>query len=377
MKNANTKYFDVTSNRMLSDIWTILESGQWKKVCVNNFIFNNKIGELKRNEWKPVINGIHTIFPGMKWDNTLNKTQDPYYYPKSGIYNWDTFLNATKDVFQKYEDKRIGVQISGGLDSSIIICLLDYLKIPFYTVGLSTQRFEFRTEKYIQDLLRPLSINSTILDFENLLPLSNLNSVPAHQMPDINSLNFSADFAMAEEARKMGVDILFTGDGGDNLFSERISKEHKQCTWLPQNFTSAWIAENVYQTKGIELVSFYSNPSIMDNIFNLRKGASEDNSKLWARSFFKDILPVELSSYQYRADFWGVYISGFCRAQSDIKTLIDQAFNLTRLNHFSEEYYLSLCSKDYLQTNKELYQEIESIIAVSVWINGLKKGGFI
>jgi|Laugresbdmm110sd_1035091.scaffolds.fasta_scaffold386936_1 hypothetical protein len=34
-------------------------------------------------------------------------------------------------------------------------------------------------------------------------------------------------------------------------------------------------------------------------------------------------------------------------------------------------------SEDYLQTNKELYQVIASIISAAVWINGLKKAGYI
>ena len=34
-------------------------------------------------------------------------------------------------------------------------------------------------------------------------------------------------------------------------------------------------------------------------------------------------------------------------------------------------------SEDYLQTNKELYQIIASIISAAVWINGLKKAGYM
>jgi asparagine synthetase B (glutamine-hydrolysing) len=342
---------------------------------IDNFIFNNKLGELRRSEWKPILKDIHPIYPGMYWDHKKNNVQDPCYTPNIRNCSWDTLLNATKDIFLKYKNKRIGVQLSGGLDSSIIICLLDYLEIPFYTVGLSTKRFEFRTEKYIQELLKPLAVDSILIDHDDHLPMSNLNSVPAHQTPDINSLNFSADFAMAIEAKKMGIEILFTGDGGDNLFSESIPANNSFCLWKPQNFTSSWLSEYVYRPKGIELVSFYEEPIIMDHIFNLRKGHLDDNSKLWARSFFSKIIPEELSNYQYRADFWGIYISGFCKAKAEIMNLFDEAYYLTSFKHFSKKYYQSLLSGDYLQTDKEFYQEIESIISVAVWIYGLCKIG--
>ena len=358
-------------------IWHIHKSEQWKEFSVDNFIHNNKTGELKREEWLPVIKDIITVFPGMKWDSKENRLIDPSYIPNLKKCDWDSFVDTSKDIFLRNKGKRIGVQLSGGLDSSIIICLLNYLNIPFYAIGMSTQRFEFRTERHIQEALKSLAVETILIDYEKHLPMSNLFSIPPHQYPDINSLNYSAELVMAEEAKKLGIEIIYTGDGGDNLLAEPISVNPLDCGWKPQNFTSSWISENVYKRKGIEIVSFYSFPEIMDLIFNFRKGLNEDCLKLWARAFFKSILPAELSNYHYRADFWGIYISGLNEATNEIKKLNKQAFELTNFYHFSEQYQKKLIEKDLLKTNKELYQEIESILALAVWLNGVKNNKLI
>jgi hypothetical protein len=103
------------------------------------------------------------------------------------------------------------------LDSSIIIGLLSHLNIPFWLIGMTTKRYEFRTERHIQELLFPLAAEAILLDYDSHLPLSQLLEVPSHQHPELLSINYGSENAMAMACEQLGIEVLLTGDGGDNL----------------------------------------------------------------------------------------------------------------------------------------------------------------
>ena len=131
IKEPQLNFIQVKNGSTLPNIWHLLQAGIWRTGSVENFEFNNIKGVLKRNEWKPVFEETIPIYPGMFWNSALNKTKDYKFVPKLFEVNWETIVGAAIGFFNQYEGKKIGVQLSGGLDSSIIIGLLDYLKIPF------------------------------------------------------------------------------------------------------------------------------------------------------------------------------------------------------------------------------------------------------
>jgi hypothetical protein len=118
-------------------------------------------------------------------------------------------------------------------------------------------------------------------------------------------------------------------------------------------------------------VAFYADSGIMNTIYNLRMGQPEDNAKKWARQFFKDYLPFELTAYTYCADFWGLYIDGLQQALPTLKNLFAQAYEVTENESFSPSNIARLLNRDLLNADKTLYQEIESYAAVAIWLNSL------
>lgn len=366
-------YINLNTAEHLDNIWDYLNTDGWKNIHAENFEYNTLIGVLKRKEAKPVVADFLPIDEGMKWLDKEKKVTDPTYIPNCFDSNLTIFLNAALAFFKQYEGKNIGVQLSGGLDSSLIIGLLKHFQIPFYLVGLSTQRYEFRTEFYVQQILSKWAIESILIDYEKYLPLSKLNEVPSHQYPDLIVNNYSSNKAMALECKRMGVEILLTGDGGDNVFAEAVPSDPKQCTWIPQSFGDNWLAENVYSPFGVDIIPFYGYTGVLDAIYNLRLGQSEDKAKLWSRQFFKEFIPQELVNYTYCADFWGIYISGLQKAIPNIKIICKRAFELTQNQYFSEDSINSLLSQDLLSAKKEIYQKIEARVALAVWINSLNK----
>jgi hypothetical protein len=182
---------------------------------------------------------------------------------------------------------------------------------------------------------------------------------------------------MAKKCKELGVEILFSGFGGDILFAAEVPEKISECIWKPQLFTDSWVKNLVYNPYNVELVPFYAATEIMNAIFNLRRGMAEDIQKRWARTFFKDILPDELIKYTYCADFWGLYIDGLINALPEIEKLNKQAFSITGLDYFSGEKFNEIRKLDLLNCKKELYQPIEARISLITWINSLYSAGLL
>ncbi len=330
-------------------------------------------GLLKRTFWKPELKNILPIYPGMKWCEEKKQIEDPYFIPVKQETGLKDFLNAAESFYAIYSEKKIGVQLSGGLDSSIIIGLLKNFGIPFSLVGMSSTRYEFRTERYVQHILTKWGNTTTLINYEDHLPLSDLEKVPPFQHPDHLCLNYSAANAMALECKNLGIEVLLTGNGGDNVFAEDVPENPEHCKWLPQIFIDSWLNDIVYAPKGVQLVPFFGDKQIMGALYNLRKGQPEDNPKVWARRFFKDFLPQELVNYTYCADFWGLYIDGLHSALTTVRKLCNRAYELTKHPYFSDKAINELLQQDLLNANKSMYQKIESRISLAVWLNALIK----
>jgi len=363
------QFRNINNGDYFSDIWEQLELGLWKDFLPENFEHNTIQGLLNRPNWKPVLKDIMPVYPGMMWVEEKKQIEDPLFIPKIRVTGLNEFLYAAKTFFDKYAGKKIGVQLSGGLDSSIIIGLLKHFGIPFSLIGMSTTRYEFRTERYIQNLLAEWGDNAILIDYEAHLPQFDLDKVPPFQYPDLLCLNYSSDQAMAKECEKLDIDILLTGNGGDNVFADEVPSNPKACNWRPQIFTDSWLKDVVYAPKGVDLLPFFGDLQILEAIYNLRIGQPEDIPKLWARNFFRNYLPKELVNYSYCADFWGLYIDGLHSSLSTIRQLCSHAFELTLHPHFSNNSIDALLNQDLLIAKKEMYQKLESRIALAVWLN--------
>jgi len=249
--------------------------------------------------------------------------------------------------------------------------LLKELGIPFYAIGLTSDRYEFRTEKHIQQMLQSFAKTSILLNYENHLPFSNLTHLPAFQYPELSALNFSTEISMAHACEKLGITVLLSGDGGDILLGNAVPDSPNETKWMPQIFGSSWHSDIIYKPKGIDLIPFFADPKIMDVFFNLRRGQKRDPLKLWARNFLVDFLPPELSEYSYFADFWGLYISGLTNNLSEINNLIKSVYQFTGISDFHPSKIENIFKINLYANNQTNYQIIQSKVALAVWINSL------
>ncbi len=364
------EFFNSLGNYFLESLWDEYYSGSvWQDVVFQAYDFNVEMGFSRRESWMSIYRNVIPIYKGMSFNPLTRELKENKYSAREIVgADLEELLKASFVFFERFKNKKIGVQLSGGLDSSIIIGLLKYFKIPHALIGLKSKRFEFRTECTIQDLLADSAHDVCFIDEETVLPYSMLTSCVPHQVPNISNLDILQDITMANAAKNLGVDVLLSGGGGDNLFGSPVAHQSENRLYTPQLFCNDFLVDCVYASKGISYVSFFSDPKIIDVISSLRSGQDEDLNKIWARQFFKDYLPRELVDFSFKADFWGRYIDGVTSNYSSIKKVCRMAYELSGDSFFSAERVSGLLSADLLVPNKKLYSQIEALTSSAVWV---------
>ena len=176
------------ANVILENIWDKITCEDLSKSSFNNHYINSSRYIQSPDYYKPVFKNIYPIPPRSKWqyDGILFKcTQSLEVYNSN--YNFFDLIQKFIRPLNKY---KIGVELSGGLDSSIIISMLIANGIEPFLIGFSCDRYEFRTERHIQSLYKNKVQNTILLDSRQILPFQNLLNCPSHQLPNPTSLYY-------------------------------------------------------------------------------------------------------------------------------------------------------------------------------------------
>lgn len=227
----------------------------------------------------------------------------------------------------------LGVELSGGLDSSIIIEFLMRWKIPFALIGMRTDRYEFRTERAIQSYYAQRCPTVRLYSGKDVPAFSRLDEVPPHPYPTMGSLNFSHAQKRAEICRDLGVTTLLSGDAGDRLFSFP-SPQWSMSGRLPENWAywnlaqTIWSDQYVFHPMGIRFLSGLAMRRIPTLILQLRTGLDEDRMKLWARRTLKAYLPDILSEYAFKAFHDGWMVDSIISARRTIRKMSELVFDI-------------------------------------------------
>lgn len=367
------RFYNHRSGRLQDSIVEELGSGLWQEYSIDNMLYNDKLGEMHITEWRELFPSITPIMPGFVYNSVSGQIEEERYLPKRREkLTLPDFLAASERFFGRYEGKKIGVHLSGGLDSSLIICLLHHFGIPFNLYGMVNDRYEFRTERRVQEVLAPLGERTCFVHLEEHPFFSLLDQFPFHQIPDSYVKSYDSASTIAEEAKRDGVEVIFGGQGADTLFVDPIPTETGTLSFnLGNEFTVPWEEDLIYRPRGIELVSFYADPDIIDAICSLRQGQGQDPRKLWARHFFRNFLPRELAEYSYAADFNGLSLSGLELAKPTVERLFEEAYDLTKHPIFSPENTQEMRETNVFEFDYHLYTAYCTRISIAVWIHAL------
>lgn len=365
-------FYNHRTGAFQADIVEELRAGLWQNYNIDNRLYNDELGEMRITEWRPLFPDITPVMPGFRYNSVTGAMEEDRFVPQQREMTMSLFLDIVERYFAQFEGRKIGVHLSGGLDSSLIIGLLHHFGIPFNLYGMVTDRYEFRTEHRIQDLLAPLGERTCYVPIEEHPFYNLLDQHPFHRIADSYIKSYDPSSTIAEEARRDGVEVLFGGQGADTLFVDAIPTEPGAISFnLGNEFAVPWEEDLIYRPMGVELVSFYGDPDIIEAIYNLRLGKPSDAWKLWARHFFREFLPRELAEYHYVADFNGLSMSGLEAAKPVITRLFEEAYDLMHHPIFSAENTKVMRETNVFKFDYKLYSAYCVRIAIAVWLHAL------
>jgi hypothetical protein len=366
VNNSNSiLYFDADSNAILNDIWSQITLENISKSNYNNHRLNSSHYIQSPQHYKPVLRNIYPIPPRSKWqyDGGFSLKCFQSLEPSKLIYNLPKLIHKLIKPLKNY---KIGVELSGGLDSSIIISMLIANGIEPFLIGFSCDRYEFRTERYIQSIYTNKVQSSILLDSSKILPFQDLLNCPTHQLPNPTSLYYYSKYVTAKHCKENNVDILFNGMSGDTLFCDSVSGNSMPESWHNWMMDNRWFHENVFTKLQVKYLPVYTN-NLASIIFKERLNMGFDSQKIWARQYFKNYLPSELVNYTYKADHVGDLIEGIKKSYFEVKELFKYTEEVTGNSEFSESS-LSKCYNNIEKYHDNQLKDIMAKVSYAVWI---------
>lgn len=374
-ESNNIIYYSANTNKIVDELDALNQSINFCVQDYRNFL-SNGLNTLRRPGKYKYFSGLASIPPrtAIKVDKESYTIFENLSQHKTN-FNY-TLFNLEKEIeflLNKYEGKKLGVELSGGLDSSLIIEGLMKFKIDPILIGFSSDRFEFRTEKIIQNHYKNKVSKSIILKYEENLAFSNLKETPVHPLPVTESHFFQRHKTVALTAKNMGVDILFSGEAGDQILSYPVDLNENES--IPIDFgywclAEHWSNQYVYQKIGIEYISGLALGAIPSIVLSLRNGHKWDPMKLWARSYFKNCLPLELSNFAYTAFHNGWVSEGLIHASITIAEISEKVYAKCQIDDLRPDKMMHTATI-YSTLNEDDRKKYLSNLAFSTWYYSL------
>jgi asparagine synthase (glutamine-hydrolysing) len=176
--------------------------------------------------------GIKQIVPSQYFvikDGSI--TQRPYWnlgsYRKPGSLSDELFASKFYQLFEDAvrirlrSDVPVGVCLSGGLDSSAIICaakqFIEPEKIKAFNVSFNDQAFD--ESAYAKAVADYTGVKLHFVYPQSQRLFDDLSELIWHQEEPFTNLNIYSQWLLMQEARRQGVVVLLNGHGGDEALS--------------------------------------------------------------------------------------------------------------------------------------------------------------
>lgn len=118
-------------------------------------------------------------------------------------------------------DVPVGTTLSGGIDSSAIVCAIRYLEpeIPIHTFSYIAQGSVFNEEKWIDIVNQKVkAIDHKVIINQNELEKDFEQIITAQGEP-FGDLSIYAQFKVFEEVKKFNIKVILDGQGADEIFA--------------------------------------------------------------------------------------------------------------------------------------------------------------
>jgi hypothetical protein len=369
-------FFETATGILRRDVWDLLTLKNLRAADFAAHTKNMSNFVVRPDRYSEVMPGITPIPPRSRWSRA-GKQWIPFseinYQPLPNKTIEDV-LHVSRRILRLVDSKAIAIELSGGLDTSIIIGLLESFGIRPLLVGTKNDNYEFRTERQIQGLYEK-SMDSVLLCNQACLPFSKLDNCPSHQLPSSTSIFYSHAAAIAGVCLQKQRRVLFNGMGFDGFLCDYIPNEFSASIsdlWSPWALDDNWFNEYVYTRCGISYNSGAASRYLMRIIVSMRAGKGEDLQKRWARKAFERYLPSELAQYTYKGDNCGPFIEGFLGSEETIRKIFKEAYRITKSPIFTESVVESFAAS--VHKNDDVTDKmILSRVSLATWIYGLAR----
>lgn len=174
-------------------------------------------------------------------------------------YDVDTELNRQ---FDKLKDKKIGILLSGGMDSA---CLASYLR------GCDAYTFRFLDGEYQKEELKRAKafaeINDIKLHYVDInwnIVLDNLDFVMKHKGAPVHSIEPQV-YQAAKQAKTDGIDVMVIGDAADYVFGGMDGLHAKDWTYEEFKRRATYVNPEEVLKKPYNMDFAYKKYKIGDN----------------------------------------------------------------------------------------------------------------
>jgi hypothetical protein len=295
------------------------------------YVKNETTLPIHLNEYQPVLPDIYPVPARTMWayeDGSFRKLKKNIKLLEG--LTFDSCLKNAKRLLKTTKGK-IAIEISGGLDSSIMIGMLERLGYEPVLIGTFIDLYKFRTEKYIQEKIAK-KFKNVILSQSFFLQFTNLIETPAHLLPSYQSLHHNICANTLRLLKEHDIKYVFQGIAFDSTLVDAIDNNPNDIRW--PTLQDNWLHDYVFAPQGSAYVDIAALTPIKQMILSLRNGQGQDIQKWWARKFFADVIPSELSKYAYKANFGPLWWDGLESSSKQITHIVDTAWQITLLPVF-------------------------------------------
>lgn len=373
-----TQYLDINSQAVIKDVWSVITAKTVRESSLRAHELNSFHFTPNPKNYKPVLSGIIPLPPRTVWMED-NGIYDLLFNPSANRFTGGhdlSFNRVCKKLFSVLNTSNLAVEVSGGLDTSIIISLLREAGLNPPLIGFSYPHYEFRTEMYLQNNYCSSASKYRLIKSNEGLPYKDILNAPSHPIPNKASLFFSRHKVTAEAALEIGASLILNGIGADALLCDSAPSYEMPYSFHRSNLNDEWPNEFIFQPLGCEYISAVTLSPISKLIYRLRRGSSEDSRKLWARHYFSKIIPSELSRFAYKGAHDAVYQEGIEEMTALLDELGDAAYSVTK-NELLRPDKLKALASDPANASHEETVLLMARISYCVWIYGLLRDGII
>jgi asparagine synthase (glutamine-hydrolysing) len=225
-------YHDSGEILFASEIKALWSAGVRKNInneALFNFLINNKV-ENYNDRNSTFYERVQTLDVGCYMIFSESSIKSSKYYkivPTSLNLSFDDAVLELRRLMndsvllRMQSDVEVGCSLSGGLDSSVIVSVIESIrnKRPFKTFTARFKDFD-KDEGYFVDLLaKDKSIISNSVWIDKELYKDSFEKVCYHQDEPFSSASINAQFEVMSLARSSKVTVLLDGQGADEYFA--------------------------------------------------------------------------------------------------------------------------------------------------------------